>query len=50
LIDDEVMRIEQGDHRLVSSPRVYDLRPRRITAVDGQGRQPYRPVQAIQLM
>jgi hypothetical protein len=44
------MRIEQGDDLLVPYPRVYDLGHRRITAVDGQGRQPYRHVQAIQLM
>jgi hypothetical protein len=50
LIDDEAMRIAQGDHLLVFYPRVYDLRHRRITAVDVQGRQPYRHVQAIQLM
>jgi hypothetical protein len=50
LIDDEAMRIEQGDHLLVSYPRVYDLRQCRITAVDVQGRQQYRHVQAIQLM
>jgi hypothetical protein len=50
LIDDEAMRIEQGDHLLVSPPCVYDLRPRRITAVGVQGRQQYRPVQAIQLV
>jgi hypothetical protein len=50
LIDDEARRIEQADHLLVSYPGVYGLRPRRITAVDVQGRQPYRHVQAIQLM
>jgi len=43
-IDDEAMRVEQGDDLLVSSPRVYDLRPRRITAVAVQGRQQYRHV------
>jgi hypothetical protein len=38
------------DHLLVSYPCVYDPRQRRITAVDAQGRQQYRQVQAIQLM
>jgi hypothetical protein len=50
LIDDEAMWIEEGDHLLVSPPYVYDLRPRRITAVGVQGRQQYRHVQAIQLI
>jgi hypothetical protein len=50
LIDDEAMRIEQAEHLLVSYPCVYDTRQRRITAVDGTGRQHYRPVQVIQLM
>jgi len=50
LIDDEAMRIEQAVRPLVSYPCVYGLRQRRITAVDVQGRQQYRHVQAIQLM
>jgi transposase InsO family protein len=50
LIYDEVMRIEQAEHLLVSYPCVYDTRQRRITAVDGIGRQQYRQVQVIQLM
>lgn len=50
LIYDEAIRIEQGDHLLVSYPCVYDPRQRRITAVDAHGRQQYRHVQAIQLM
>jgi transposase InsO family protein len=50
LIYDDAIRIEQGDHLLVSYPCVYDSRQRRITAVDAQGRQQYRHVQAIQLM
>jgi hypothetical protein len=50
LIYDEAMRIEPGDHLLVSYPCVYDLRQRRITAVDVRGRQQYRHVQVIQLM
>jgi hypothetical protein len=48
LIYDEAMRIEPGDHLLVSYTRVYDLRQRRITAVDVQGQQQYHHVQAIQ--
>jgi hypothetical protein len=50
LIYDEVMRIEQAEHLLVLYPCVYDTRQRRITAVDGTGRQQYRQVQVIQLM
>jgi hypothetical protein len=50
VIYDEAMRIEPGDHLLVSDPCVYDLRQHRIAAVDVQGRQPYRYVQATQLM
>jgi hypothetical protein len=50
LLDDEATRIEQAEHRLVSSPCVYDTRPRRITAVDGTGRQQSRQAQMIQLM
>jgi hypothetical protein len=50
LIDDEAIRIEQGDHLLVSSPCVYDPRQRRITAIDAQGRQQYRQVPMVQLM
>jgi hypothetical protein len=50
LIYDEAMRIEQAEHLLVSYPCVYDIRQRRITAVDGTGRQQYRQVQMIQLM
>jgi len=50
LIYDDAVRIEQGDHLLVSYPCVYDPRQRRITAVDGTGRQHYRQVQVMQLM
>ncbi len=50
LIYDDAVRIEQADHLLVSYPCVYDPRQRRITAVDGTGRQSYRQVQVIQLM
>ncbi|MGH8070229.1 MAG: hypothetical protein ACRERE_34305 [Candidatus Entotheonellia bacterium] len=42
LMYDEAMRIEQAEHLLVSYPCVYDTRQRRITAVDGTGRQHYR--------
>jgi hypothetical protein len=50
LIYDDVMRIEQAEHLLVSYPSVYDPRQRRVTAVDEMGRQHYRQVQIIQLM
>jgi hypothetical protein len=50
LSDDEAMRIEQGDHLLVAYPCGYNPRQRRITAVDGPGRQSYRQVQVMQLM
>ena len=49
LIYDEALRIEQADHLLVSYPCVYDPVRRRITAIDGQGRQPYRQAQVLQL-
>jgi hypothetical protein len=44
------VRIEQAEHLLVSYPCVYDTRQRRLTAVDGTGRQHYRYVQVVQLM
>jgi hypothetical protein len=50
VIYDEAIRIEQAEHLLVSYPCVYDTRQRRITAVDGTGRQQYRQAQMIQLM
>ena len=50
LIDDEALRIEHAEHLLVSYPCVYDTRRRRITAVDGSGRQQYHCVQVVQLM
>jgi hypothetical protein len=50
LIYDEAVRIEQAEHLLVSYPCVYDPRQRRITAVDGTGRQHYRQAQMIQMM
>jgi hypothetical protein len=49
LIYDEVLRIERTEHLLVSYPCVYDTVRRRITTIDGQGRQPYRQVQVLQL-
>ena len=49
LIYDEALRIEQAEHLLVSYPCVYDTVLRRITTIDGQGRQPYRQVQVLQL-
>ena len=50
LIDDDVMRIEQAEHLLGSSPCVDDPRQRRITAVDERGRHHDRHVQIIPLM
>ena len=49
LIYDEALRIEQADHLLVSYPCVYDTVGRRIATIDGQGRQQYHQVQALQL-
>jgi transposase len=49
LIYDEALRIEQAEHLLVSYPCVYDTVRRRITTIDGQGRQQYRQVQILQL-
>jgi hypothetical protein len=40
----------EGDHLLVAYPCVYNPRQRRITAVDGTGRQSYRQVQVMQLI
>jgi transposase len=50
LIYDDAVRIEQGDHLLVSYPCVYDPRQRLITAVDAQGRQQYHQVPMVQFM
>ena len=50
LIYDEALRIEQAEHLLVSYPCVYDTRQRRVTAVDGTGRQHYRQARMIQLV
>jgi hypothetical protein len=47
---DDAVRVEQDEHLLVSYPCVYDTRPRRITAVDGTGRQRYHRVQVVQRM
>jgi hypothetical protein len=49
LIYDEALRIEQADHLLVSYPCVYDPVRRRITTIDGHGRQQYRQAQILQL-
>jgi transposase len=50
LMYDDAVRIEQAEHLLVSYPCVYDTRQRRLTAVDGAGRQQYRYVPVVQLM
>jgi hypothetical protein len=50
LIYDDAVRVEQAEHLLVSYPCVYDTRQRRMTAVDGTGRQQYHCVQVVQLM
>ena len=50
LIYDDVLRIEQAEHLLVSYPCVYGSRRRRVTAVDEMGRQHCRQMQIIQLM
>ena len=47
---DDVVRIEQGEHVVVSYPCVYDPRQRRITDVDAQGRQQYCDVPIMQLV
>jgi hypothetical protein len=47
---DDAVRIEQAEHLLVSYPCVYDTKQRRLTAVDGTGRQQDRYVQVVQLM
>ena len=49
LIYAEALRIEQADHLLVSYPCVYDTVRRRITTIDGHGRQQYRQAQILQL-
>jgi hypothetical protein len=50
LLDDDAVRIEPADHRLVSYPCVDDPRQRRMTAVDGTGRQSDRQVQVMPWM
>ena len=50
LMYDDAVRIEQDEQLLVSYPCIYDTRQRRITAVDGTGRQQYHYVQVVQLM
>jgi hypothetical protein len=46
---DDIVRIEQGAHVVVSYPCVYDPRQRRITAIDARGRQQYCDVPVRQL-
>jgi hypothetical protein len=50
LIYDEALRIEQAEQLLVSYPCVYDTRQRRLTTVDGTGRQQYHRVPVVQRM
>jgi transposase InsO family protein len=50
LLYDEALRVEQAERLLVSYPCVYDPRQRRLTAVDGAGRQQYHRVQTAQRM
>jgi hypothetical protein len=47
---DDVVRIEPGEHVMVSYPCIYDPRQRRITAVDARGRQQYGQVPVLQLV
>jgi len=47
---DDVVRIEQGEHVVVSYPCVYDPRQRRITDVDARGRQQYCDIPIMQLV
>jgi hypothetical protein len=49
-IYDDVVRIEQGEHVVVSYPCVYDPRQRRITDVTARGRQQYGDVPIMQLV
>ena len=49
LIDDDVVRVEQAEHLLVSYPCVDDTGRRRITSIDARGRQPYHQIQGLQL-
>jgi hypothetical protein len=50
LLYDEVLRVEQAERLLVSYPCAYDTRQRRLTAVNGAGRQQYHRVRTAQLM
>jgi transposase len=50
LISSEALRIERAEQLLVSYPCVYDTRQRRLTTVDGTGRQQYHHVPVVQLM
>jgi hypothetical protein len=50
LIYSEALRIERAEQLLVSYPCVYDTRQRRLTTVDGTGRQQYHHVPVVHLM
>jgi hypothetical protein len=49
-IYDDVVRIEQGEHVVVSYPCLYDPRQRRIKDVQAHGRQQYCQIPVMQLV
>jgi transposase InsO family protein len=49
-IYDDVVRIEQGEHVVVSYPCLYDPRQRRIKDVQAHGRQQYGQIPVMQLV
>ena len=49
-IYDDVVRIEQGEHVVVSSPCLYDPRQRRSIDVQAHGRQQYCQIPVMQLV
>jgi hypothetical protein len=49
-IYDDVVRIEQGEHVVVSYPCLYDPRQRQIKAVQAHGRQQYCYIPVMQLV
>ena len=49
-IYDDVVRIEQGEHVVVSYPCLYDPRQRRIKDVQAHGRQQYCHIPVMQLV
>jgi hypothetical protein len=49
-IYDDVVRIEQGEHVVVSYPCLYDPRQRRIREVQAHGRQQYCQIPVMQLV